>query len=369
MLTTPDTTAAEIRLPSADLNADMAFFRGIGFRLDQIFPADDPAVAVLSGHGLRLRLQRGASEAPATLRILSDDPLGFADGQTNLTAPNGTRIEIARLNPPLEIPETRHQFMVRRLTDEAPWVIGRAGMQYRDLIPDRLGGSIIASHIRIPDGGPVPDMVHYHTVGFQLIYCYRGWVDVVYEDQGPPMRLTGGDCVIQPPEIRHRVLEASDNVEVVEIGVPAEHVTTIDHQMELPNTAVNPDRRFQGQRFVHHQRADAVWQDWRLPGFQHRETGINDGTQGVASVQVARHDGGAVPRWSHDGDILFTFVLEGQMTLSADGHAPDRLVPGDAFVVPPGLVAEYRDCSGDLELLEIALPGRFQTDFHASAQA
>ena len=30
-------------------------------------------------------------------------------------------------------------------------------MHYRDLIPSRLGGSIIASHIRIPDGGPVPD--------------------------------------------------------------------------------------------------------------------------------------------------------------------------------------------------------------------
>ena len=118
--------------------------------------------------------------------------------------------------------------MVKRLKDEAPWIIGRAGMHYRDLIPDRLGGSIIASHIRIPDGGPVPDMVHYHTVGFQLIYCYKGWVDLVYEDQGPAFRLHEGNCVIQPPKIRHKVLYASDNIEVIEIGVPAEHVTTID---------------------------------------------------------------------------------------------------------------------------------------------
>jgi hypothetical protein len=43
---------------------------------------------------------------------------------------------------------------------------------------------MIASHIRIPDGGPVPDMVHFHKVGFQLIFCIKGWVDVVYEDQG-----------------------------------------------------------------------------------------------------------------------------------------------------------------------------------------
>jgi quercetin dioxygenase-like cupin family protein len=73
-------------------------------------------------------------------------------------------------------------------------------------VPDRLGGAVIASHIRIPDGGPVPDMVHFHKVGFQLIFCINGWVDVVYEDQGGPIRLRAGDCFIQPPEIRHRVL-------------------------------------------------------------------------------------------------------------------------------------------------------------------
>ena len=362
-------TVAEIRLPTSDLNAEMAFFRSIGFRLDEIFPADDPAVAVMSGHGQRVRLQRGAAEPPATLRILSDDPMGFADGAAELVAPNGTRVEIARLNPPLEVPETRHQFMVRHLRDEAPWVIGRAGMQYRDLIPDRLGGSIIASHIRIPDGGPVPDMVHHHTVGFQLIYCYRGWVDVVYEDQGPPIRLTGGDCVIQPPQIRHRVLVASDNVEVVEIGVPAEHVTTIDHQMELPNAQVDRDRRFQGQRFVHHEVAGAKWSPWRLPGFEHRETGISAGTEGVASVQVARRTGGEVPAWSHAGDILFSFVLEGTMTLTAEGHGTERLSPGDAFVIPPGIRSSYRDLSDDLELLEVALPGRFETTYDRSTQA
>lgn len=369
MLTAPASTVAEVCLPTTDLSVEMAFFRGIGFRLDQIFPADDPAVAVMSGHGLRLRLQRGAEAAPATLRILSDDPLSFADGVTELIAPNGTRVEVARLNVPLEIPKTLHRFMVRRLRDEAPWVIGRAGMHYRDLIPGRLGGSIIASHIRIPDGGPVPDMVHYHTVGFQLIYCYRGWVDVVYEDQGPPMRLTGGDCVIQPPEIRHRVLEASDNVEVVEIGVPAEHVTTIDHQMDLPNGRGHPAREFRGQRFVHHRVAEAVWQPWRLPGFEHRDTGINHGTKGMASVQVARRITGEVLPWSHDGDILFGFVLEGTMALSAEDHGTERLAPGDAFVVPPGLTVTFLDCGENLELLEVALPGRFATALQRSAQA
>ena len=321
---------AEMRLPSNDIAKDLAFFtKRIGFRLDQIFPADDPSVAVLSGHGVRLRLQRGATESAGTLRILVDDPTSFADGEVELTAPNGTRVEIARLNTTLDVPKTQHAFMVRRLADEAPWVIGRAGMHYRDLIPDRLGGSIIASHIRIPDGGPVSDMVHYHTIGFQLIFCYRGWVDLVYEDQGPPFRLNAGDCVIQPPEIRHRVLFASNNIEVIEIGVPAEHVTTIDHEMELPTPHHRPDRDFSGQVFCLHRVADANWAPWRIPGFMHRDTGITEATRGVAGVQVIRAETKNSPTFSNDADILFTFVMEGSLTLSAPEQSDQTLLPGD----------------------------------------
>ena len=356
--------AAEICLPSSNFSDDMPFFlKSLGFRLETIFPADDPAVAVMSGHGVCIRLERDADAPAGQLRLLCDDPQSFCGGQSEIVSPGGTRIEIIDADPPLVQPETKHAFLVRRLKDSDSWVIGRAGMRYRDLIPDRLGGSIIASHIRIPDGGPVPDMVHYHTVGFQLIFCYRGWVEVVYEDQGPPIRLTAGDCVIQPPEIRHRVLVASDNVEVVEIGVPAEHVTTIDHDMTLPNDRVDPERQFQGTRFVFDKVAVATWKPWRIPGFEARDTGIGVATQGVAGVQVARPAGDAVPpASSHNTDIHFTFVLEGSLTLRAEGKQPAAIVAGDAFVLPPYLKVAYEDCSADCELLEVTLPATFETE-------
>ena len=224
-----------------------------------------------------------------------------------------------------------------------------------------MGGSIIASHIRIPDGGPVPDMVHYHTVGFQLIFCYRGWVDLVYEDQGPPFRLHAGNCVIQPPQIRHRVLYASDNIEVIEIGVPAEHVTTIDHEMTLPNDRVDPDRRFDGQRFVHHKADSAIWAPFRVPGFTSRDTTIAENTADVAGVHVVRKAEGT-PAWTtHDSDILFTFVMEGTMRLEGEGKEPFDLSPGDAFVIPPGMATRYAAPSDDIELLEVTLPGAFAT--------
>ena len=355
-------TRAEVRLPTKNLRDDLSFFTNeLKMRLDMIYPADNPEVAVLSGHGLRIRIQKDAAEAPGTLRILTDDVETFAKGKRELMAPNGTRIEIDELNPPLILPPTQHAFVVRRLADQAPWVIGRAGMEYRDLVPSRLGGAMIASHIRVPDG-PVPDMVHFHKVGFQLIFCIKGWVDVLYEDQGGVRRLNAGDCFIQPPSIRHKVLHAADGIEVIEIGVPAEHITEIDHHMTLPTANEKPDREWDGQRFVHSLGKDGVFKPFRIPGFEARDTTINANTKGVASVMVARPTGQASHWVKHKGDILFNFVMSGNMVLEGEGKEPFSVSAGDAFVIPPGMATRYSKTTTDLQLLEVSLPGSFETE-------
>lgn len=303
--------AAEILLPSRDIAEDVEFWTsaatGLDFRMDQIYPADDPQVATLIGHGLRMRLETSvAATSVGTVRLLCS---GSDFEARQLTSPSGTRVELIPADARMTQPTTKHAFIVRRLKDNAPWVVGRAGMHYRDLIPGRLGGAIIASHIRIPDPGPVPDKVHYHMVGFQLIHCHTGWVRLVYEDQGEPFVLRAGDSVIQPPQIRHRVLESSAGLQVVEIGVPAEHLTTFDHEMELPTPHFRPDREWDGQRFVHSQADEAVWGPWRIPGFEARDTGVETGTKGVAAVRVIRPAigvGQGIVVTSHDSDMLFT---------------------------------------------------------------
>ncbi len=358
---------AEMLLPSRDVHADLAFFRErLGFRLDSVFPADDPTEMVLSGHGVRIRLERDAAVAPGVIRLHCEDPDTFSGGEKELYAPSGTRIEFRDLHPRLRCPPARHALVVQRQGAEGcNWGIGRAGMHYRDLIPGRLGGAIIASHIRIPEGGPVPDDVHYHIAAFQLIFCYRGWVDLVYEDQGPPFRLEAGDCLIQPPQIRHRVLESSVGLEVIEIAVPAEHLTRLDHTMELPTCRVLPQRDFNGQRFCRHAAREAVWNPARLPGFSACDTGIASATEGLANAQVVRRAGAAdTPETSHDADIFFAFVLEGTMTLRVPERETCALRAGDAFVVPPGLRYAYEHCKDNLELLEVSLPGAFVTTIH-----
>ena len=49
-------TVAEIRLPTQELRDDIPFFtKTLGMRMDMIYPADSPRIAVFSGHGLRIR--------------------------------------------------------------------------------------------------------------------------------------------------------------------------------------------------------------------------------------------------------------------------------------------------------------------------
>jgi quercetin dioxygenase-like cupin family protein len=352
---------AQVVLPCGDLEETLGFFTDrLGFRVDAIYPADAPSIAEISGYGLRVELRRGGEGAPGVLRLLVSDPAAF--GATLLTAPNGTRIEIVDADPPLVVPPVVPSFVLSENGDRAEWGTGRAGMRYRDLVPDRQGGTFIASHIQIPGGGPVPDYVHFHKVRFQMIYCYKGWVRVVYEDQGPPFVMQAGDCVLQPPRIRHRVLESAAGLEVIEIGCPANHETFADHDLALPTSTLRPERDFNGQRFVRHVAARATWEPFRLEDFECRDTGIAAATGGIATVRIARPRGTlSRKRYRHDADFLFTFVLSGSLSLDVDGRGAHAVTAGTSFVLPPGNPYAFNDCSSDLELLEAALPAAFET--------
>jgi quercetin dioxygenase-like cupin family protein len=240
-------------------------------------------------------------------------------------------------------------------TNEA-WYIGRAGMQYRDLIPGRLGGRFIASHIRIPDGGETPDYVHYHKALFQMIYCKAGWARLVYEDQGPPFALEAGDCVVQPPEIRHRVLESSAGLEVIEVACPAEYETRADHEMRLPTGEVLPERLFGGQRFALHRAREASWALLRFDGFEARDTGVAAATNGLASARVVKSNSAiTAPVHWRAGELLFLFILRGKLRIERVGQESHQLLTGDSCVIPAGVDYTF-EADAELEMLEVSLP-------------
>lgn len=336
---------------TSEFDADLAALTGeLGFRIDAIFPADHPATGIVSAHGVRLRLEASADPTPVTIHLVADAP------GPPMTLPGGTQIVCVPFDRPYVVPDNRPSLTVTH-DDRSPGV-GRAGMRYRDLLPDRWGGRFIASLISIPDGGPVPDYVHFHKVRFQLIFVKDGWVRVVYEDQGEPFVLERGDCVIQPPEIRHRVLEASPGLEVVEIGCPADHETIADWALELPNGLGAPDRAWDGQRFVRHVAAGAPYHAWRVSGWEHRETGVAAATGGLAGVRVARPTGdGTESGWTAlDTELSQLVVLHGSVTFEAEGRPADALGEGSAVAIPAGTRYRLVDPSHDCELLDVTFP-------------
>ena len=304
---------SEREIVCGDLGLAIDDLQRDGFRVDLIYPADEPHTAVLGKDAERVRLttRRGA--------------------------------------PPLrdELPPFAPEFVLTRAG--ASLAHGRAGMLYRELVPSRLGGRYIASHISIPEGGPVSDWVHFHKIALQLLYVRHGWVRVVYQDQGEPFVMNEGDLVLQPPGIRHQVLESSPGFEIVEISAPAVHATYADREMELPNGA-NPARRFGRQQFLHHVAADASWTPFDEAEAQETPTALATG--GIAEVRTIRPAGAdriAFP--PHEGELVFGFVLDGSARL--DYRSGLELAAADAFVIPPGERWSLSSLSGDFRLLQV----------------
>lgn len=104
----------------------------------------------------------------------------------------------------------------------------RAFFEYRDLgIKAATQGRVAAHVIRAATGSEGTEFVsrpHLHRTEFQLVYVLKGWIEFEYEGQGR-VRLEAGSCVHQPPGIRHRELGHSDDVEMLEIVLPADFAT------------------------------------------------------------------------------------------------------------------------------------------------
>ena len=103
----------------------------------------------------------------------------------------------------------------------------RAYASYRDLgIADATHGLARAHVIRLI--GPCnPDEVsklHYHDVEFQMVYVLKGWVKTYMEGVGETT-FQIGSAWTQPPKIRHLIMDYSDDVELLEVILPADFET------------------------------------------------------------------------------------------------------------------------------------------------
>ena len=96
----------------------------------------------------------------------------------------------------------------------------RSFYEYRDLgIKAATQGRVDAHVIRAAAGTEFSSQPHLHKTSFQLVYILKGWIEFDYEGHGR-VRLEAGSCVHQPPEIRHREVGHSEDIEMLEIVLP-----------------------------------------------------------------------------------------------------------------------------------------------------
>jgi hypothetical protein len=103
----------------------------------------------------------------------------------------------------------------------------RTYAKYRDLgIADASHGLAQAHVIRLigPCNPAEVSKLHFHDVEFQMVYVLKGWVKTYIEGQGETL-MKQGSAWSQPPRIKHMILDYSDDVELLEVILPAEFKT------------------------------------------------------------------------------------------------------------------------------------------------
>jgi uncharacterized cupin superfamily protein len=98
---------------------------------------------------------------------------------------------------------------------------------YRDLgIADATSGLAQAHVIRLigPCNPAEVSKLHFHDVEFQMVYVLKGWVKTYMEGQGETL-MKEGSAWTQPPRIKHLIMDYSDDVELLEVILPAEFKT------------------------------------------------------------------------------------------------------------------------------------------------
>ena len=103
----------------------------------------------------------------------------------------------------------------------------RSYAHYRDLGISRATDGLAQAHVIrfVPPCRPEEvSKLHYHDVEFQMVYVLRGWIKTDIDGHGAQV-MRAGSCWLQPPRIEHKVLDYSDDCEVLEVILPADFKT------------------------------------------------------------------------------------------------------------------------------------------------
>ena len=135
----------------------------------------------------------------------------------------------ANTNAKTKAKRPRKQTFVASHVKDAKFEPGlRRYAHYRDLGIAKATGGLAQAHVIRLIPPCIPEEVskrHYHDVDFQMIYVLKGWFKGEYD--GEVVTMHAGSAWLQPPKIKHTVLDYSDDCELLEIILPADFETVV----------------------------------------------------------------------------------------------------------------------------------------------
>ena len=163
---------------------------------------------------------RKKSAAKSSAKLASTIPVAAKPFARNKTK--------ARAAPAAKRARPRQRIAISHYRDEDFKADGlRAYAQYRDLgIAEASRGVAQAHVIRLigPCNPAEVSKLHFHDVEFQMVYVLKGWVKTYLEGHGETM-MQQGSAWTQPPRVKHLIMDYSDDVELLEVILPAEFRT------------------------------------------------------------------------------------------------------------------------------------------------
>jgi hypothetical protein len=125
------------------------------------------------------------------------------------------------------VPPPKQRFVFNHLDVDSFDSGLRSYAQYRDLGIAGATNGLVRAHVikMVPPCDPaVVSKWHFHDVEFQMIYVLKGWIKSEFDGAGA-VTMRQGSCWLQPPKIKHSVLDYSDDCELLEIIMPADLAT------------------------------------------------------------------------------------------------------------------------------------------------
>jgi len=141
----------------------------------------------------------------------------------------------ARYDGPLELVRAMSAFALcdareATFTRDGP----RADVEYRDLgLAAATGGRVGIKHVRAIAPLPKATGWHWHDMSAHFVSVLKGWITFRFAGVDGDVVVQAGDGLSQPAGVAHNVVARSDDLELLELNMPATYGTyDVSHPSE-----------------------------------------------------------------------------------------------------------------------------------------